>query len=78
MPRLQVLPGDPPRPGLPEVEPPPGHLPAGIEVREERLGVVKAQRVYQMRCECGRAWFELELPSLVQCPACAKLSAVSL
>jgi hypothetical protein len=40
--------------------------------------VVKAQRVYQMRCECGRAWFELELPSLVQCPACAKLSAVSL
>ena len=53
-------------------------MPTGIEVREERLGMVKAQLLYQLRCECGRAWFELELPNLVQCPACGKLSAVSL
>ena len=50
----------------------------GIEVQEEELGTVTAQRLYKMRCECGRSWFELELPRLIQCPACAKLNLVSL
>ncbi len=53
-------------------------VPAGIDVREEQLGTAKAQCLYQMRCECGRCWFELELPVLVRCPACARVSAVSL
>jgi hypothetical protein len=51
---------------------------AGIEVQEEELGTVTAQRLYKMRCECGRSWFELELPRLIQCPACAKLNLVSI
>lgn len=51
---------------------------AGIEVHEEELGTVTAQRLYKMRCECGRSWFELELPRLIQCPACAKLNLVSI
>jgi hypothetical protein len=50
----------------------------GIEVQEEELGTVTAQRLYKMRCECGRSWFELELPRLIQCPACAKLNLVSI
>ena len=50
---------------------------AGIEVQEEELGTVTAQRLYKMRCECGRSWFELELPRLIQCPACAKLNLVT-
>jgi hypothetical protein len=50
----------------------------GIEVREEQLGSVAAQHLYRLRCECGRSWFELELPKVVRCPACAKLGAVSL
>jgi hypothetical protein len=49
----------------------------GIVVSEEELGSVKAQRLYKMRCECGRSWFELELPTLVECPACKKLCLVS-
>jgi Zn finger protein HypA/HybF involved in hydrogenase expression len=52
-------------------------LDSGIVVREEELGTVKAQRVYKMRCECGRSWFELELPKFVECPACKKLGLVS-
>jgi len=52
-------------------------LESGIVVREEELGSVKAQRLYKMRCECGRSWFELELPTLVECPACKKLCLVS-
>jgi hypothetical protein len=50
----------------------------GIEVREEELGTVTAQRLFKMRCECGRTWFELELPRLIQCPACEKLNLVSI
>jgi hypothetical protein len=50
----------------------------GIEVHEEELGQITAQRMYRMRCDCGRPWFELELKRLVQCPACRRLSLVSL
>jgi len=52
-------------------------LDSGIVVREEELGTVKAQRLYKMRCECGRSWFELELPKFVECPACKKIGLVS-
>ncbi len=54
-----------------------GALESGIVVREQELGTVKAQRMYKLRCECGRSWFELELPTLVECPACKKPSLVS-
>jgi hypothetical protein len=50
----------------------------GIEVREDELGTVMAQHLYKMRCECGRSWFALELPKLVQCPACLRLKLVSI
>jgi hypothetical protein len=49
----------------------------GIEVHEEKWGAVTAQRVYKMRCECGRSWFELELLKFVRCPACQALGLVS-
>jgi hypothetical protein len=57
--------------------PPLGAMESGIVVREEELGACKAQRLYKMRCECGRSWFELELPTLIECPACKKLCLVS-
>jgi hypothetical protein len=50
----------------------------GIEVQEEELGQITAQRMYRMRCECGRPWFELELPRLVKCPKCHRLNLVSI
>lgn len=49
----------------------------GIEVREEELGLITAQRLYKMRCSCGRSWFELQLPDFANCPACTKLGLVS-
>jgi hypothetical protein len=52
-------------------------LSAGIEVQEEELEAVIAQRVYKMRCGCGRSWFELELKKFVTCPACRKLGLVT-
>jgi hypothetical protein len=49
----------------------------GIEVQEEELEAVVAQRVFKMRCGCGRSWFELELKKFVTCPACRKLGLVT-
>jgi hypothetical protein len=59
------------------VAPPRPEIDTGIEVQEEQCGTVTAQRVYKMRCECGRSWFELELPKGVRCPACHKFGIVS-
>jgi hypothetical protein len=56
---------------------PQGATASGIEVHEEKWGTVTVQHVYEMRCECGRSWFELELPRFVKCPACHKLDYVS-
>lgn len=75
-----IHPGDiPPRSGQADL-----NLPAaqsapesGIEVQEEECGTVTVQRLYKVRCECGRSWFELELPKFVRCPACHKLALVS-
>ena len=50
----------------------------GIEVQEQELGHITAQRMYRIRCECGRPWFELELPRLVKCPKCHRLNLVTL
>jgi hypothetical protein len=57
---------------LPETE-----TDSGIEVHEEEWGTVTVQHLYKMRCECGRSWFELEVPQFVKCPACNKLGLVS-
>jgi hypothetical protein len=59
------------------VTPPETATVSGIEVHEEKWGTVTAQHVYKMRCECGRSWFELELPKFVKCPACHKLGLVT-
>jgi hypothetical protein len=68
-----------PRAGLRSIPPEiqsksPAH---GIEVHEDSLNSVRAQRLYKLRCECGKSWFELELPKIVQCPACLKPGLVS-
>jgi hypothetical protein len=54
-----------------------GDAESGIEVREEELVSVSSQRMYKMRCECGRSWFELECRQFVHCPACHKLGLVA-
>ena len=49
----------------------------GIQVQEEPLITVTAQLMYQLRCECGRSWFELRCPTIVHCPACHQAGLVS-
>jgi hypothetical protein len=45
-------------------------LPDGIEVTEQRAGRAVASWVLQVRCECGRRWFELEPVDATRCPRC--------
>jgi hypothetical protein len=75
---LQILPNEPSSPQVAETQRRSGEMRNGIEVHEQELRSVTAQCVYKLRCECGRSWFEIELPKFVQCPACAKLGVVSL
>ena len=49
----------------------------GVQVLEEQLATVTAQRMYKLRCECGRSWFELVCPTIVHCPACHQAGLVS-
>ena len=65
------------RPIGPSAAPPQTATNSGMEVHEEELGRITAQHVYKMRCECGRSWFEIELPKFVECPACHRVGLVS-
>jgi hypothetical protein len=49
----------------------------GMEVSEQELCRITAQRLYLIRCECGRRWFDLELPALAECPACHRLGSLA-
>ena len=74
---VQMVPISPSRPHRIQARRQIGQAADGIDVSEEQLGSVTVQPLYRMCCECGRSWLQLELPTLVQCPECAKLALVS-
>lgn len=53
-------------------------MPEGIEVVEGRIGRATAQWVVQVRCECGRRWFEVEAVRSATCPRCSTLVLVEM
>ena len=65
-------------PTVPPSQSPTGEGESGMTVEEQELGLISAQGLFQMRCECGRSWFELALPNLAKCPACHKVGVVRL
>lgn len=48
-------------------------MPEGIEVTERRLGHAVGHWVLQVRCDCGRRWFEVEPVQTADCPRCGAL-----
>lgn len=52
-------------------------MPDGIEVVEQRAGVAEGQWLLQIRCQCGRRWFELEAIPAATCPRCGLLVYVN-
>ena len=59
---------------LPKIE----RLPEGMEVIERPLGHAKAQWLLQVRCECGRRWFELHPIETATCPRCGTFLVVKI
>jgi hypothetical protein len=48
-------------------------MPEGYHVLEQRTGRAVAQWVLQVRCQCGRRWFEVEAIDATHCPRCGSL-----
>ena len=48
-------------------------MPDGIEVTERQLGHAVGRWVLQVRCDCGRRWFEVEPVKTGDCPRCGAL-----
>jgi hypothetical protein len=48
-------------------------LPEGIEVIEQQVGRAVGTWVLQVRCQCGRRWFETEAVDTTHCPRCGML-----
>ena len=53
-------------------------MPEGITVDERRVGRAVAQWVLQVRCDCGRRWFEMEAVDCTTCPRCGVLVYVDM
>jgi hypothetical protein len=53
-------------------------MPDGYEVVEHSVGRAIGQWVLQLRCECGRRWFELEEVDATTCPRCGLLVYVAI
>jgi hypothetical protein len=53
-------------------------MPEGITVDERLVGRAVAQWILQVRCDCGRRWFELEVVDTATCPRCGLLVYVDL
>jgi hypothetical protein len=51
---------------LPRIE----QLPEGIVVKEDLMGRATGQWIVQIRCECGRRWFDVEMVQTARCPRC--------
>lgn len=45
-------------------------LPQGILVEETAMGRATGQWIVQIRCDCGRRWFDVEMIKTARCPRC--------
>ena len=57
---------------LPRIE----QAPPGILVEETEMGRATGQWVVQIRCECGRRWFDVEMVKTARCPRCTSMVVV--
>jgi hypothetical protein len=45
-------------------------MPDGMEVVEHHIGHAVGRWILQVRCDCGRRWFEVEAVQSAHCPRC--------
>jgi hypothetical protein len=53
-------------------------MPEGIEVVERHLAHGVGHWVLQVRCDCGRRWFEVEPVESADCPRCGALVLIQI
>jgi len=53
-------------------------MPEGMKVDERRVGRAVAQWILQVRCDCGRRWFEAGPVDATTCPRCGVLVYVDM
>jgi hypothetical protein len=51
-------------------------LPPGIVVEETEMGRATGQWVVQIRCECSRRWFDVQMVKSARCPRCERMVVV--
>jgi hypothetical protein len=57
---------------LPRIE----QIPPGIIVKEDVMGRATGQWIVQIRCECGRRWFDVEMVKTARCPRCENMVVI--
>lgn len=48
----------------------PDHVTAGVEVREREIVHGEVKVVYEVRCSCGKRWFNPRFENVQVCPRC--------
>lgn len=48
----------------------PGHVTPGVEVRERDIVHGRLKVVYEVRCPCGKRWFNPRFENVQVCPRC--------
>lgn len=51
-------------------------MPQGTKVQGRRIGRAVGHWVLQVRCECGRRWFEVDQVETAECPRCGALVTI--
>lgn len=57
---------------LPRIE----QLPPGMLVEEGEMGHATGQWIVQIRCDCGRRWFDVKMVKTARCPRCESMVVV--
>jgi hypothetical protein len=57
---------------LPRIE----QLPPTILVEEGEMGHATGQWIVQIRCDCGRRWFDVKMVKTARCPRCESMVVI--
>jgi hypothetical protein len=53
-------------------------MPEGMEVVEHHIGHAVARWILQVRCDCGRRWFEVDAVRSAHCPRCGTMVLIDI
>jgi hypothetical protein len=53
-------------------------MPEGVEVVEHDLGHAVGRWILQVRCDCGRRWFEVDAVRSAHCPRCGTMVLIDI